>query len=87
MLSQHSPQMLTASSTALLRQLPATIMLVRALRRGGALPLRQRAIVPLARRTVTTDAASSHAEKEHVPEARILSPVKLESPTNHHGGL
>ena len=51
-------------------------MLSRALRIPCAPPLRQNAFTPLAkrsvgpwaRRTVTTDAASSHAEKEHVPE-------------------
>lgn len=46
-------------------------MLSRALRIGHrALPLRSNlsVYVPLAKRTVTTDAASSHAEKEHVPE-------------------
>lgn len=37
-----------------------------------ALPLKHNVnvYVPLAKRTVTTDAASSHAEKEHVPEVR-----------------
>lgn len=46
-------------------------MLSRALRGGHrALPLKRNVnvYVPLAKRTVTTDAASSHAEKEHVPE-------------------
>ena len=48
-------------------------MLARALRGGHrALPLKRsvNVYVPLAKRTVTTDAASSHAEKEHVPEVR-----------------
>lgn len=46
-------------------------MLSRALRGGHrALPLKRNVnvYVPLTKRTVTTDAASSHAEKEHVPE-------------------
>ena len=43
-------------------------MFTKALRSSRALPLRRNARVPLATRTVTTDAASSHAEKEHVPE-------------------
>lgn len=56
-------------------------MMNRVLRVQGALPLRQRAsklLVTrpvggrLAQRTVTTDAASSHAEKEHVPEVCLL---------------
>ena len=47
-----------------------TAMLSRALRGHHALPLGRNVniYVPLAKRTVTTDAASSHAEKEHVPE-------------------
>lgn len=48
-------------------------MLSKALRGGRrALPLKRNinVYVPLAKRTVTTDAASSHAEKEHVPEVR-----------------
>ena len=52
-------------------------MLARALRGGHrALPLKRsvNVYVPLAKRTVTTDAASSHAEKEHVPEVRKPSP-------------
>ena len=46
-------------------------MLSRALRGGHrALPSKRNVTVyvPLVRRSVTTDAASSHAEKEHVPE-------------------
>lgn len=52
-------------------------MLSRALKAQRCLPLRQKVqlppsnkctIAPTARRRVTTDAASSHAEKEHVPE-------------------
>lgn len=46
-------------------------MLTRALRSGRALPLRRNAFTPIVKRTVTTDAASSHAEKEHVPEVRL----------------
>ncbi|KAI4117014.1 MAG: hypothetical protein LQ345_002671 [Seirophora villosa] len=43
-------------------------MIARALRAPRALPtIRQKATTPLARRSVTTDAASSHAEKEQVP--------------------
>ena len=48
-------------------------MLVKALRGGyRTLPLKcnLNVYVPLTKRTVTTDAASSHAEKEHVPEVR-----------------
>ncbi|KAK4934208.1 hypothetical protein LTR28_010803, partial [Elasticomyces elasticus] len=37
------------------------------LRRCAAQPLRSSTIVPLARRAVTTDAASAHADKESVP--------------------
>lgn len=47
-------------------------MFSRALRQGVAAPARRQAFRPAAacvRRTVTTDAASSHAEREHVPEA------------------
>ena len=51
-------------------------MLTRALRSGRALPLKRNAFVPLAKRTVTTDAASSHAEKEHVPEVSAKTPNK-----------
>lgn len=46
-------------------------MLSRALRGGHrSLPLKRNVnfYLPLAKRAVTTDAASSHAEKEHVPE-------------------
>ncbi|KAJ8611521.1 hypothetical protein MRB53_037928 [Persea americana] len=51
-------------------------MLQRVLRRGFT-PVARKAAIPykpafqhnLVYRTVTTDAASSHAEKEHVPEA------------------
>ncbi len=52
---------------------PFAKMLSRAVRGGyRALPLRRKVnvYVPLAKRNVTTDAASSHAEKEHVPEVR-----------------
>ena len=43
-------------------------MLIRAARVCPTLPLRRQAIGPLGRRLVTTDAASSHAEREHVPK-------------------
>ena len=48
-----------------------------------ALPLRPlrrnvKVYVPLAKRNVTTDAASSHAEKEHVPEVRKRSILRIE---------
>ncbi|KAL9630847.1 MAG: hypothetical protein Q9164_006210 [Protoblastenia rupestris] len=43
-------------------------MLSRAIRIPRTLPLRQRTLAPLVKRSVTTDAASSHAEREHVPE-------------------
>lgn len=45
-------------------------MLVRTLRSGFAAPVRRHAFTPslAVRRAVTTDAASSHAEREHVPE-------------------
>ena len=49
-------------------------MLTRALRSGRALPLRRNAFTPIVKRTVTMDAASSHAEKEHVPEVRLSPP-------------
>ncbi|KAL8745880.1 MAG: hypothetical protein Q9190_002026 [Brigantiaea leucoxantha] len=42
-------------------------MLSKSLRAQCALPMRQRVFVPLSRRAVTTDAASSHAERENVP--------------------
>ncbi|KAK3078687.1 alpha subunit of pyruvate dehydrogenase [Coniosporium uncinatum] len=43
-------------------------MFSRALRRSAALPVRRAPVAqPLARRAVTTDAASSHADKESVP--------------------
>lgn len=49
-------------------------MLIRTICRGGtavrALPKRQ--AYRIARRPVTTDAASSHAEKEDVPTVSIL---------------
>jgi hypothetical protein len=50
----------------------AIVMMSRALRAPRCIaPLRQKAAVSLSRRAaqraVTTDAASSHAEKEHVP--------------------
>ena len=50
-------------------------MLTRALRSGRALPLRRNAFTPIVKRTVTMDAASSHAEKEHVPEVRLGVPT------------
>jgi predicted RNA-binding Zn ribbon-like protein len=47
-------------------------MLSRSIRRSIASPLRQRFVAPAARpafsRFVTTDAASSHAERDQVPE-------------------
>jgi hypothetical protein len=46
-------------------------MFARTLRKSIASPLRRNAFVPVTRpafRTVTTDAASSHADKESVPE-------------------
>ena len=49
-------------------------MLTKALRSGRALPLRRNAFTPIVKRTVTMDAASSHAEKEHVPEVRLSPP-------------
>lgn len=42
-------------------------MLTRTLRSRCAAPLRQIVPARLSRRAVTTDAASSHADKEHVP--------------------
>ncbi len=48
-------------------------MLSRALRPARALPLRSRPLASLSKRLVTTDAASSHAEKEQVPEVRKTS--------------
>lgn len=59
-------------------------MLSRALRGGHrALTLKRNVnvYVPLAKRTVTTDAASSHAEKEHVPEVR-RAPQSESRPTS-----
>lgn len=52
---------------------PSITMISRALRTSRALPLRRNALVPRcqAKRTVTTDAASSHAEKENVPAVRV----------------
>ena len=52
-------------------------MLSRSIRRSIASPLRQRFVAPAARpaftsRFVTTDAASSHAERDQVPEVRTL---------------
>ena len=52
-----------------------TKMLTRALSGGRALPLRRNAFTPIVKRAVTTDAASSHAEKEHVPEVRLSVPT------------
>ncbi|KAI9827922.1 MAG: alpha subunit of pyruvate dehydrogenase [Sarea resinae] len=53
-------------------------MFSRAIRTSRALPLRRNVFVPVVRRTVTTDAASSHAEREHVPEHdEGKFPVKL----------
>ena len=49
-------------------------MLTKALRSGRALPLRRNVFTPIVKRTVTMDAASSHAEKEHVPEVRLHAP-------------
>lgn len=49
---------------------PSAIMLVKGLRCSRALPVRRKAFIHCIKRTVTTDAASSHAEKEHVPEVR-----------------
>ena len=43
-------------------------MAFRALRVARALPLRANALPLYARRAVTTDAASAHTEREHVPE-------------------
>ncbi|MCJ1436370.1 alpha subunit of pyruvate dehydrogenase [Xylographa pallens] len=43
-------------------------MFSRALRPAKALPLRRTALATLRKRTVTTDAASSHMEKENVPD-------------------
>lgn len=60
-------------------------MLLRAVRCGRTLPMRKKAFVPLARRSVTTDAASAHAEKEHVPEVRTMPRVKLELLTDVAG--
>jgi len=52
-----------------------TTMFSRALRRGFAAPARRQAFAPSSlsslRRAVTTDAASSHVEKEHVPEVQL----------------
>ena len=47
---------------------PLITMVFRALRIARALPFRRNAIAPCTRRAVTTDAASSHAEREHVPQ-------------------
>jgi hypothetical protein len=48
------------------------MMFLKAAPRASTLPLRLAAVAPrftsLSPRYVTTDAASSHAEKEHVPE-------------------
>ncbi|KAI9861698.1 MAG: alpha subunit of pyruvate dehydrogenase [Vezdaea acicularis] len=44
-------------------------MLSRLVKTGRALPVRRCAELSLARRTVTTDAASSHTDKENVPES------------------
>ena len=50
------------------------MMLSRALRRQSAVPLTKRhALKSLSKRTVTTDAASSHAEKENVPSVCELA--------------
>ena len=46
-------------------------MFSRALRKGYAVPIRRQPLVGtqcIPRRAVTTDAASSHAEREKVPE-------------------
>jgi hypothetical protein len=45
-------------------------MLTRAIRGFGLQALPKKQAYQLARRTVTTDAASSHAEKEDVPSVR-----------------
>lgn len=46
-------------------------MFSRALRTSRAAPLRRAALSPLVRRTVTTDAASAHADKDAVPEVIV----------------
>ena len=49
---------------------PPLSMLRKAVRVPCALPLRQRAHLPCAKRFVTTDAASSHTERANVPKVR-----------------
>ncbi len=54
-------------------------MLSRALRTNRGAPLRRSALAPLVKRTVTTDAASAHADKDAVPE--VPSPNVIEAVT------
>ena len=52
-------------------------MLSRVVRGGRLAPPLKRNVhvyVPVSKRNVTTDAASSHAEREHVPEVRKAPP-------------
>ena len=49
-------------------------MLIRAVRGSHRALRRQQVFKSFARRTVTTDAASSHAEREHVPEVNENRP-------------
>ena len=56
--------------------LTSSRMFSKALRAGRLSTLRHKVYVPLARRTVTTDAASSHAEREHVPEVCQLASLQ-----------
>jgi len=58
-------------------QLQEDTMLSRALRTSWGVPLRRSALSPLVKRTVTTDAASAHADKDEVPE--VASPNAIET--------
>lgn len=78
------------STTAFFQNQRIPKMLCRAVRGGHrALPLKRnirrniKAYVPQAERHVTTDAASSHAEKEHVP-AVSQAPLSKSRATDSH---
>jgi len=50
-------------------------MLARTFRKNLVTPLQRNAWAPALRRAVTTDAASSHAEKEDVPEVSYTASI------------
>lgn len=62
-------------------------MFSRALRTSRAAPLRSNAFskAALVKRTVTTDAASAHADKDSVPEVRFLDSPSLEQLNDSYG--